>query len=114
MSTIIRLDNGKFRLFVKGAPDFLLPLCKYELTTDGVDKMQSRRLVNILIPTSAPIFTHSQEQLQKQVLETYGEKALRVILFAFRDFDRIEDCEQEEDSAVQGLTLQFFTGIQVL
>ena len=51
--------------------------------------------------------------LQKKVIEAYGEQALRVILFAFRDFDSEEECHQEEDDAVQNLVLQMLVGIQV-
>ena len=47
------------------------------------------------------------------MIEAYGEKALRVILFAFRDFDSEEECHQDEDVVVQDLVLQMFVGIQV-
>ncbi len=45
MSTIVRLDDGKFRLFVKGAPEFLLPLCKSELVNDKPEPLTQDRKV---------------------------------------------------------------------
>jgi Ca2+-transporting ATPase len=47
------------------------------------------------------------------VIEEYGERALRVILFAYRDFDSERACNQDEDTLVSNLTLHFLTGIQV-
>ena len=55
---------------------------------------------------------HVQEGLQKTVIEGYGEQALRVILFAFRDFDTEQECLQDEDVVVQNLVLQMLVGIQ--
>ena len=47
------------------------------------------------------------------MIESYGEQALRVILFAFRDFEREEDCHADEDDVVRDLVLQMLVGIQV-
>ena len=116
MSTFVRLPNGKFRLFVKGAPDFLLSLCVSQLGVNGIVSLTSRdKVVGIilLLFCFVAIILSEQEMLQKKVIEAYGEQALRVILFAFRDFDSEEECHQEEDDAVQNLVLQMLVGIQV-
>ena len=38
MSVVIRTEAG-FRLFVKGAPETLLPLCDKQITSSGVDQL---------------------------------------------------------------------------
>ena len=112
MSTIVRLDDGKFRLFVKGAPEFLLPLCKSELVNDKPEPLTQDRKVHAL-SVVARFDSCVQDALVKGVIEAYGERALRVILFAYRILDSEAECQQDEDTLVSNLTLHFFTGIQV-
>ena len=47
------------------------------------------------------------------MVDEYGEKALRVILFAVRDFSTEAECMQAEDDVVNKLVLQMIVGIQV-
>ena len=42
MSTIVRLPSGKFRLFVKGAPELLLPLCSSIQTNAGTEPLSAQ------------------------------------------------------------------------
>jgi Ca2+-transporting ATPase len=51
MSTIVRLDDGKFRLYVKGAPEFLLPLCTSELVNDKAEVLTEDRKARITVLT---------------------------------------------------------------
>ena len=45
MSTIIRLSNGTFRLFVKGAPELLLPMCVAQQCNGGTEPISQRERV---------------------------------------------------------------------
>ena len=95
MSTVVRRDGG-YRLYIKGASEILLPLCSKQDVGSGIETLDATEAA----------------ALKTNVIEAYGSEALRVLLLAYRDFDREEDWEDEDGLATE-LTLLAIAGIQV-
>ncbi|KAE8145191.1 hypothetical protein BDV25DRAFT_165223 [Aspergillus avenaceus] len=74
MITVVQLQNGKFRAYVKGAPETLLG--KFTSIIDDPMKGNS----------SIPINQYTIRHL-RQIITQYAEQSLRTIILAFRDFD---------------------------
>ena len=70
MSTVNELENGKYRIITKGAPEILLGICDYYEENNNVHDMNSTILSKI-----------------KNKNEKMAEKALRVLGVAYLDVD---------------------------
>lgn len=79
MTTIHKLENGKFRCVTKGAPDVLLKLC----TRCGGDKM-----------------TSGQEKSITKLNNDMANDALRVLAVAYKDIDKIPNDKKEIESGL--------------
>lgn len=80
MSTIIRLVDGRFRLFCKGAGEIVLGLCNKVVTPSG---------------DAVPLTAEMVEKLENIIVQ-FASQGLRTICMAYRDFD--EDGGEEWDS----------------
>jgi Ca2+-transporting ATPase len=75
MGVVVRLSNGKYRLYVKGASEILLDKCTGVIrdpTQDG---------------TSTPMSEDSKATLVK-LIDNYASRSLRTIAMIYRDFDK--------------------------
>ncbi|KAF4634744.1 hypothetical protein G7Y89_g3354 [Cudoniella acicularis] len=75
MGVVVQLENGKYRLYVKGASEILLEKCS-----------------NIIRdPTKEPassIMTNDNRQTLLKLIENYANRSLRTIAMVYRDFDK--------------------------
>ncbi|RKF62207.1 Calcium-transporting ATPase 2 [Erysiphe neolycopersici] len=74
MGVVVQLDDGKFRLYMKGAPEILLEKCSTILKD----------------PKAPPISSELTENTRQDVLDqinNYASQSLRVIAFTYRDFN---------------------------
>ncbi len=85
MTTVNELENGKYRIITKGAPEILLGICDYYEENNNVHDMNSTFLSKI-----------------KNKNEKMAEKALRVLGVAYLDVD-IMPKEIEPDFLEKGL-----------
>ena len=85
MSTVNELENGKYRIITKGAPEILLGICDYYEENNTIHDMNSSFLSKI-----------------KNKNEKMAEKALRVLGVAYLDVD-IMPKEIEPDFLEKGL-----------
>ena len=85
MTTVNELENGKYRIITKGAPEILLGICDYYEENNNVHDMNSTFLSKI-----------------KNKNEKMAEKALRVLGVAYLDVD-IMPKEIEPDFLQKGL-----------
>lgn len=72
MTTVHKLKNGGYRIIVKGATDYLLPLCNYV--------SQGERYINLTAEIKNRIIRYTEEKSQK---------ALRVIAVCYKDITNI-------------------------
>ena len=122
-SLLVRLANGKYRIYVKGAPEMVIRLCDYVALTDGTQK----QLTGDFQEDSSGNITGkgSRRKLVEHCIYPMARQALRVLAFAYRDFDSIEDVDKtvqyatEEQKGVgecpvmeDHLTLVAFLGFQ--
>ncbi|KAE8377717.1 plasma membrane calcium-transporting ATPase [Aspergillus bertholletiae] len=107
MVTVAQLENGKYRAYVKGAPEVLLDKCTEAI--DDPTKGLFTRLINA-----------DTTQGLRQVIADYAGRSLRTIILLFRDFDtwpplhQLEDQEEEVkiESILQNLTFLSVMGIR--
>ena len=122
-SVLVRLPNGKYRLYVKGAPEMVIRLCDAVALPDGSVK----QLTGDFQEDSSGNVTGSGSRckLVKHCIYPMARQALRVLAFAYRDFETIEDIDKtvtystEEQKGVgecpvmeSSLTLVAFLGFQ--
>jgi Ca2+-transporting ATPase len=69
------LENGKYRLYVKGASEILLEKCS------GIIRDPTKE------PASAPM-TEDNRQTLTNIIDNYAARSLRTIAMVYRDFDR--------------------------
>lgn len=74
MGVIIQLEDGKFRLYVKGAPEIIFEKCS-SILKDAT-----------LSPTSSELTEKTRQGVLDKVNQ-YASKSLRVIALAYRDLD---------------------------
>ncbi|KAF4443319.1 calcium-translocating P-type ATPase [Fusarium austroafricanum] len=76
MSTMVKLPDGRFRIYVKGAPEVLLTRCTKVIgdTNPNNDEISTRDL------------TDAERRLFYERATTYGSRSLRPIALCFRDF----------------------------
>ncbi|KAF9768312.1 hypothetical protein IL306_014411, partial [Fusarium sp. DS 682] len=76
MSTMVKLPNGQFRVYVKGAPEVLLTRCSKVIgdTNPNKDEISTQDL------------TDATRKLYYERATTYGSRSLRPIALCFQDF----------------------------
>ncbi|OJJ38795.1 hypothetical protein ASPWEDRAFT_342168 [Aspergillus wentii DTO 134E9] len=84
MVTVVQLDNGRYRAYVKGAPEVLLGAC-----TRGLK-----------VPAKADLVSMTDETTENldRIIDTYARRSLRPIMLVFRDFEIWPLSSQEDDS----------------
>ena len=93
MTTVNELENGKYRIITKGAPEILLGICDYYEENNNVHDMNSTILSKI-----------------KNKNEKMAEKALRVLGVAYLDVD-IMPKEISADFLEKGLIFEGLIGM---
>ncbi|KAK3936057.1 hypothetical protein QBC46DRAFT_357797 [Diplogelasinospora grovesii] len=79
MATVVKLPNGKFRAYVKGASEILLSKC-----TKVVLEVDSNENDNELPATE---LTETDREMLSQTITSYAGQTLRTIGSSYRDFD---------------------------
>ncbi|CBX93752.1 similar to Calcium transporting P-type ATPase [Plenodomus lingam JN3] len=89
---VAKLDDGRYRMYVKGASEILLGMCD-KIVTDA-----SKELVE------APMTSDNRETLE-QVITTYASRSLRTIGLIYRDFESWPpaDSRKNEDDPSQAV-----------
>ncbi|KAK3376251.1 hypothetical protein B0T24DRAFT_618307 [Lasiosphaeria ovina] len=75
MATVVKLPNGKFRAYVKGASEILLAKCSKLVTEPSSDELNT-----------APLTDDDREMLL-QTITSYAGQTLRTIGSSYRDFE---------------------------
>ncbi|KAK3316359.1 hypothetical protein B0H66DRAFT_292773 [Apodospora peruviana] len=75
MGVVVQLDNGKARLYIKGASEIMLDKCT-QIVRDPSHAL-----------ASAPMTDDNRETIS-MLIETYARRSLRTIGIIYRDFDR--------------------------
>jgi Ca2+-transporting ATPase len=75
MGVVVQLDNGKYRLYVKGASEILLEKCSNIIRDPTKDV------------SSVPM-TDENRQTLTSLIDNYASRSLRTIALIYRDFDR--------------------------
>ncbi|KAK4208924.1 hypothetical protein QBC37DRAFT_451515 [Rhypophila decipiens] len=75
MATVVKLPNGKFRAYVKGASEILLAQCTKVISDASGDE-----------PEVVDLTEHNQEMFS-QTITSYAGQTLRTIGSSYRDFD---------------------------
>ncbi|TVY75650.1 Calcium-transporting ATPase [Lachnellula suecica] len=75
MGVVVQLDNGRYRLYVKGASEILLEKCT-SIIRDPTKE-----------PASSAMTTDNRQTLLN-LIENYANRSLRTIAMVYRDFDR--------------------------
>ena len=87
-SCLVRLPNGKYRLYTKGAPEMVLRICNRLLYGEN----QWIDLTGDFVEAEGKV---SGDGRRKRIVENciypMARQALRVIAFAYRDFDSVQD-----------------------
>ncbi|XP_015232184.1 PREDICTED: plasma membrane calcium-transporting ATPase 1-like isoform X2 [Cyprinodon variegatus] len=99
MSTVLKMADGSFRMFSKGASEILLKKCYKILTANGEPKIFRPR---------------DRDDMVKKVIEPMASEGLRTICLAYRDFPA-SDGEPEwdnENDILTGLTCICVVGIE--
>ncbi|XP_043964867.1 plasma membrane calcium-transporting ATPase 1a isoform X2 [Gambusia affinis] len=99
MSTVLKMPDGSFRMFSKGASEILLKKCFRIVTSSGEAKVFRPR---------------DRDDMVKKVIEPMASEGLRTICLAYRDFPASEgppDWENEND-ILTGLTCICVVGIE--
>jgi Ca2+-transporting ATPase len=96
MSTIVKYQNS-YRIYSKGAPDYLLPMCSHYLTEEGEICEFDNDIRNSVID---------------HVIE-FADNALRTLLIAYRDLDSSEYHHEweEPDNVEKNLIMIGICGI---
>uniref|UniRef100_A0A671Z2B8 Calcium-transporting ATPase n=1 Tax=Sparus aurata TaxID=8175 RepID=A0A671Z2B8_SPAAU len=99
MSTVLKMADGSYRMFSKGASEILLKKCYKILTANGESKVFRPR---------------DRDDMVKKVIEPMASEGLRTICLAYRDFAPSEgepDWDNEND-ILSGLTCICVVGIE--
>uniref|UniRef100_A0A3P9N5K5 Calcium-transporting ATPase n=1 Tax=Poecilia reticulata TaxID=8081 RepID=A0A3P9N5K5_POERE len=99
MSTVLKMADGSFRMFSKGASEILLKKCYKIVTANGESKVFRPR---------------DRDDMVKKVIEPMASEGLRTICLAYRDFPTSEgqpDWDNETD-ILTGLTCICVVGIE--
>jgi magnesium-transporting ATPase (P-type) len=94
MSTIVKNENGSYRLYCKGASEVVLARCSQKLNGDGsVDNLSEE----------------SKQELLK-LIETWASEGLRTLTLAYSDSVSLDS--KEEEDVDQDLILVGIVGIE--
>ncbi|KAL2202900.1 calcium-translocating P-type ATPase [Sarocladium strictum] len=88
MGALIKLPNGKYRLFIKGAAEIVFEYCAYAIS-DPTYKLQTDRM------------SESMRGDYRQSIQEYAKKMLRPVVLGYKDFEASEvfsDPEEEPDN----------------
>ncbi|XP_040885773.1 plasma membrane calcium-transporting ATPase 1a isoform X1 [Toxotes jaculatrix] len=99
MSTVLKMADGSYRMFSKGASEILLKKCYKILTANGEPKVFRPR---------------DRDDMVKKVIEPMASEGLRTICLGYRDFPASEgepDWDNEND-ILSGLTCICVVGIE--
>uniref|UniRef100_A0A669DEN3 Calcium-transporting ATPase n=1 Tax=Oreochromis niloticus TaxID=8128 RepID=A0A669DEN3_ORENI len=99
MSTVLKMADGSYRMFSKGASEILLKKCYKILTANGEPKVFRPR---------------DRDDMVKKVIEPMASEGLRTICLGYRDFpasDGEPDWDNEND-ILSGLTCICVVGIE--
>ncbi|KAF5724929.1 calcium-translocating P-type ATPase [Fusarium mundagurra] len=100
MSTMVKLPNGQFRVYVTGAPEVLLTRCSKVIgdTNPNKDEISTQDL------------TDATRKLYHERAATYASRSLRAITLCFQDFT----CRPSLDVGgfYEGMTLLAICGLQ--
>ncbi|KAI5056341.1 hypothetical protein GOP47_0028159 [Adiantum capillus-veneris] len=94
MLTLVKLDNGKFRSYCKGASEIVLSMCGYKIDEGK---------------TKAPLDSEEKRKLE-EVIRTFARESLRTLCLAFIDLDYAPGDDEELPTA--GLTFMGIVGIK--
>lgn len=75
MATIVQLENGRFRAYVKGASEILLAKCTKVIADAGADELALTEV------------TDADREVLSQTITSYAGQTLRTIGSSYRDFD---------------------------
>ncbi|SPN97131.1 probable NCA-3 calcium P-type ATPase NCA-3 (Ca2+-transporting ATPase) [Cephalotrichum gorgonifer] len=75
MATVVKLPNGKFRAYVKGASEIVLASCTKVLTSGSSSDLTTTDLAK------------EDSEMFKGIITSYATQSLRTIGSSFRDFD---------------------------
>lgn len=94
MATVVRLANGKFRVYAKGASEILLDRCTRILADPSADDLGTVELAQ------------ADKDALLQIITSYASQTLRTISVSFRDFDvwPPPDAVSEEDPKLADFT----------
>ncbi|XP_051854545.1 plasma membrane calcium-transporting ATPase 4 isoform X1 [Antechinus flavipes] len=96
MSTVIKMPDGTFRMYSKGASEMILKKCFWILDKYGV---------------SQPFKPKERESMARLVIEKMACEGLRTICLAYRDFKQEPNWDKENDILAQ-LTCIAVVGIE--
>ncbi|KAM4570857.1 plasma membrane calcium-transporting ATPase 3b isoform 3-T3 [Fundulus diaphanus] len=85
MSTVIKLPDGTFRLYSKGASEILLKKCSYILDANGESRTFRPR---------------DRDEMVKQVIEPMACEGLRTICIAYRDLQPSPEPEWDNEAEI--------------
>jgi Ca2+-transporting ATPase len=99
----VKLSDGRFRLYVKGASEILLGKCD-RIVSDANKELTAR-----------PLSEDNQETLE-QVINTYASRSLRTIGLVYRDFESWppRDSRKNEDDPSQAVFTDVFNKMTFL
>uniref|UniRef100_A0A4W6E641 Calcium-transporting ATPase n=1 Tax=Lates calcarifer TaxID=8187 RepID=A0A4W6E641_LATCA len=85
MSTVIKLPDGSFRLYSKGASEIMLKKCSYILDANGEPRSFRPR---------------DRDEMVKQVIEPMACEGLRTICIAYRDLPASPEPDWENEAEI--------------
>ncbi|XP_073501329.1 plasma membrane calcium-transporting ATPase 2 isoform X5 [Phyllobates terribilis] len=98
MSTVVRLEDGSFRLYSKGASEIILKKCSRILNGAGEPRLFRPR---------------DRDEMVKKVIEPMASDGLRTICIAYRDFSQSPEPDWDsENDIVTDLTCIAVVGIE--
>ncbi|XP_069592053.1 plasma membrane calcium-transporting ATPase 2 isoform X3 [Ranitomeya imitator] len=98
MSTVVRLEDGSFRLYSKGASEIILKKCSRILNGAGEPRLFKPR---------------DRDEMVKKVIEPMASDGLRTICIAYRDFSQSPEPDWDsENDIVTDLTCIAVVGIE--
>ena len=109
MATVVKLPDGKFRAYVKGASEILLAQCTNVISSPDADELSTTEL------------TDDDRDMFGDIITSYATQSLRTIGSSYRDFDSWpppELAEQKDISATdfnkvhENMTLVAIFGIK--